>query len=323
LCSNVYKNIIVKLKNDMNKHFFFIVMTALFAAVFTSCDKDEVTKKTSAEVQKETILTALNKNSDLSEFSAVLNLLYLADIDVAGLTVFAVKNDGMNKSALKVTDDGLNLKRHIVAGKYLKSLLINGQKLVALDGTILTITIMGDRVYVNGVELGDEIQAGNSIVYIVGKAIPTSANTAQYSFIVYTCNAAWSPDNPIPYHATANATVSLRDELGRGLGSYTTDNDGKLTLILVEGDYSYQVTKGNASNISKEGFLIVGIFTSQEEIYNSPFQPQAVLGGLKFADINWDGIINNADKHADGYVWLQSSQNVYIATTDFAPTYKP
>jgi hypothetical protein len=127
------------------------------------------------------------------------------------------------------------------------------------------------------------------------------------------------------------ATVSLRDDLGHRW-SYTTDNDGKLTLLLVEGDYYYQVTKGNASNISKDGFIIAGIFTSQEEVDNSldtqlqlaPYQSSAVIGGLKFVDYNADVRIDDDDKPTDGYIWLWLSQNnIYIAASDFAPTYKP
>ena len=156
---------------------------------------------------------------------------------------------------------------------------------------------------------------------------PTSATT-QYSFTVYACNAAWSPDNPVPYNTVADAIVSLRDESGHER-SYTTDNDGKLTLTLVEGNYFYQVTKGNASNISKDGFLIAGIFTSQEEISTWAQQPSAVIGGLKFTDINNDQRINNDDKLVDRYFsvnqyfWYHPSLNVYIASADFAPTYDP
>ena len=132
------------------------------------------------------------------------------------------------------------------------------------------------------------------------------------------------PDNPVPYHDVAEATVSLRDESGNELGSYTTDNYGKLVLTLIKGVYYYQVTKGFASNISKDGFTIAGIYTSQEEIMNYfPFQPHAILEGLKFVDYNADGRINVVDKPTAGYVFLWPSQDVYIASADFAPSYNP
>ena len=313
----------------MKRVFFPIFTTSvLMLILFTSCDDKEENKLTPAEKQKEAIVTSLGNNSDLSEFTDLLNDLNFSDVKTDELTVFAIKNSGMNKFA----EDGINIRRHIVAGKYVNSSFTNGQKLTALDGTVLTIIIMGERIYINGVELVDKIQISNSIAYIVERAIPTFTNTAQYSFMIYECNAAWTPNNPIPYHVVVNATVSLRDELGQGLGSYITDNDGKLILTLLEGNYFFQVRKGNASNISKDGFIIAGIFTSQEEVDNSlgipqlsqvPHQSSAIIGGLKFVDYNGDARIDNDDKPDNGYVFLWSTQNVYIATSDFAPTYKP
>ena len=317
----------------MNKHFFSVILiTALFAAILTSCDKKEDDlKPTSSGAQRDALVASLSKYDELSEFVALLKELYVDDINVEGFTVFAVENEGMNESI----EEGINMKRHMLARNHSKSSLTNGQQLVALDGTVLKIIIMGGRVYVNGVELGDEIQVGNSVAYIVGKPITTAFNIAQYSFSVYECNSAWSPDNNVPYLAGSSAIVNLRDDQGRELDTYTTDTNENLTVTLVDGAYYYKVTKGTASNISEDGFIIVGIFTSQEEILNSPFQTSAVVGGLKFADLNWDGIINDGDKPWTwnefwlpppppyGFLWLQSSQDVYIAAADFAPTYKP
>ena len=315
----------------MNKTVFsFILSTALFAAVLTSCEKKEDSSKSSG-AQRNALVSTLNKHDDLSKFVALLKELYVDDIKVEGFTVFAVTNEGMDKSI----EEGINLKRHMVASKYLKSSLTNGQQIVALDGTVLKIITMGGRVYVNGVELGDEIHASNSVAYIVEKPITVAFNTAQYSFSVYECNAAWSPNNNVPYLAVSGAVINLRDSQGRELDTHTTDTNGNLTITLVDGKYFYKVTKGTASIISKDGFIIAGMFTSQEEILNSPFQTSAVVGGLKFADLNWDGRINDDDKPWTwnepwlpppppyGFIWLQTSQVVYIAAADFAPTYKP
>jgi len=78
----------------------------------------------------------------------------------------------------------------------------------------------------------------------------------------------------------------------------------------------------NASNISKEGFLIAGIFTSQQETNNHAQQSSAVLGGLKFVNWNGDTRINNGDKPENRLVPLQPSQDVYIAAADFTPSYQ-
>ena len=127
-----------------------------------------------AEKQKEEVLAALGENSDLSDFAEALEELDFFDVDAAELTIFAVENGGMTQSAVKSTDDDFNIKRHVVKGKHAKSSLTDGQQLTALDGSTLTIKIEGGKVYVNGVELGEAITAGNSIVFIVDKAIPTT-----------------------------------------------------------------------------------------------------------------------------------------------------
>ena len=321
------------------KRFFvnqLVIAAIAVSAALTSCD-DKEDKLTPAEVQKEAIVSALENNSELSEFATALIALNFSGIEAEELTVFAVKNGGMSKSksALMATgDDDFDVKRHVVKGKYSKSSLTDGRILEALDGSSLTISVKDVKTYINGVELGSETTVGNSILFVVEKAIPATApyipETENYSFTVYECNAAWSPDNNIPYLAASSAVVIVIDSLGRELDTYTTNASGKLTITLEKARYSYRVTKVNASNISNEGFLIIGIFTEQEEldIINSsgiqyPAQSPAVLGGLKFADLNGDGRLNNDDKPAGGIVSLLSSQDVYIAAADFAPTYKP
>jgi len=309
----------------MNKQFFsFIVSVALFAAVLTSCEKKEVDPDlTPSEVQKDAIIAELSKNKNLSEFVELLKTLDAADIDADKLTVFAVSNAGMSKSSLKSTaEDGVVLKRHIVEGQYSQTTLTDSLQITALDGTVLLITIIDGVYYVNGIEIGTEIPADNSIAYIVDMALRAKP-VQRYDFNVYECNPAWSPANNVPYLLVSEAVISIRDELGSELGPFTTDDGGIFNITLERGTYFYKVTKGNASNISKDGFLIAGIITSEFEIDTIPKPFPTVLGGLLFADLNGDRVINDADKPVDGYVRLQSNQSVYIAPADFAPTYRP
>lgn len=150
-----------------------------------------------------------------------------------------------------------------------------------------------------------------------------------YSFTVYECSEMFLAFGE-PYYPASGATVSVRDKSGNAVGQYTTDDDGKLIIILEDREYYYQVTKGNASNIFN-GFLIAGIFQSEDEALSSPHQPSQIntptgpvrAGGLKFADLNGDGIINSDDRPVGGYVALSSSQDVYIAAANFAPNYGP
>ena len=158
------------------KFFTFIAIFSLCAAVFTFCDSDNEPKSSPSEVQKEAVLAALGNKSDLSAFVEALKDLDFSDVDADELTIFAVQNSALPKSALKSTDnDGFIIERHVVKGKHVKSSLTEGKKLTALDGSTLTIKVEGGKIYVNGVELGEEILAGESVVFIVNKIIPASA----------------------------------------------------------------------------------------------------------------------------------------------------
>ena len=308
----------------MDKQFFsLIVATALFAAVLTSCEqKKEVDPElTPSEVQKDAIIAELSKNNNLSEFVELLKTLDITDINAEKLTIFAVSNAGMSKSSLKSTeDDGVVLRRHVVEGQYLPSTLTDSVQITALDGTILLITIIDGVYYANGIEIGTDIPADNSIAYIIDMAL-RARPVQRYCFNVYECNSSWTPANSVPYLPVSDAVISVRDELGSELGPFTTNESGIFDIMLERGTYFYKVTKGDASNISKEGFLIAGIFTEEGSALDTI--QYAVSGGLRFADLNGDRIINDADKPVDGYVLMQSNQSVYIAPADFSPTYQP
>ena len=306
----------------MNKHFFSFVFAALFAAVLTSCEqKEDNPKSTPSEVQRDAIIAELSKNNNLSEFVELLKALDIAGVNAEEFTIFAVSNAGMSKSSLKSTaDDGIVLKRHIVEGQYSQSMLTDSLQITALDGTILLLTIIDGVYYVNGIEIGTEIPADNSIAYIIDMALRAKP-IQRYSFSVYECNSQWSPANGVPYLPALNAVISVRDELGSELGPFTTNEAGMIDIMLERGNYFYKVTKGNASNISKDGFLINGIFTDEGSALDTI--SYAVPGGLIFADLNGDRIINDADKPIGGYTRMQSYQSVYIAIPNFAPIYQP
>ena len=167
-------------KKNMKRVIVNFLAGAFLAAALISCDKDNDPKQASAEAQKEEVLAALAENSNLSEFAEALEKVDFSNVKADALTVFAVENDGMTKSSLKAADNDFNIKRHIVKGKHEKSSLTDGSTLAALDGSTLTIKIEGGKIYINGVELGKEIQAGNSVAYIVEKAIPASNSNGGY-----------------------------------------------------------------------------------------------------------------------------------------------
>ena len=114
-------------------------------------------------MQQEAIITELAKNSKLSEFAAEFEKIDFANVKADIFIVFAVKNNGINKPDLgKKGDDGFDIMRHVVEGKYTKQSLTDGQILTALGGIDLTITINEGAVYINDVALGEEITVDNS-----------------------------------------------------------------------------------------------------------------------------------------------------------------
>jgi hypothetical protein len=144
-------------------------------------------------------------------------------------------------------------------------------------------------------------------------------------FEVYSCNAQWSPQNNAPYLAAEGAEIKVYKG-AEEIGIYRAET----AVELEPGEYTYSVTKGNETNVPGNalGFVIAGIFTSQEEIDSLPFQSGAQLGGLKFIDMNGDGIINNDDRVENGRAYLRVDADnaemritVYIAPLNFMPDY--
>jgi hypothetical protein len=108
----------------------------------------------------------------------------LAGVKAAELTVFAATNDAYGNSALRSAEEEtgceyVEIDRHIVEGKYTRSELTDSLFLTALDGTRLLVTRMGERIYINGVELVDAIPVGDHMVYIVENAICTEPQTPE------------------------------------------------------------------------------------------------------------------------------------------------
>ena len=308
----------------MKKYLNFLIVAALyFVAALTSCkEKEENPELNPSEEQKDAIIAELSKNNNLSEFVELLKTLDIADIDTKEYTIFAISNTGMSNSSSKSSvDNGVVLKRHIVEGQFSLPMPNDSLQITALDGTILSIFVIDGVYYVNGIEIGTEIPADNGIAYIIDMALRAKP-VQRYCFNVYECNPLWSPDNNVPYFLADKATISVRDELGSELGQFATNETGIFDIILEKGNYFYKVTKGNASNISKDGFLITGIYTYEGSALDTIPNLSGVPGGLIFADLNYDGIFNDADKPNDGYVRLQSIQSVYIADADFEPTYQ-
>jgi hypothetical protein len=141
------------------------------------------------------------------------------------------------------------------------------------------------------------------------------------TFNVFHCitNGEVAPQNNVQYLKVDGAEIKIFN--GSSLtGVYTTDAEGKAIVALEEGEYNYTVTKGNEKNILG-GYLIAGIFSTVEETNNFPEQSNTTLGGLKFKDMNGDGVIDDQDKieNAPLRVVTDASVEVYVAYDALSP----
>ncbi|OCX50349.1 hypothetical protein BEL04_21415 [Mucilaginibacter sp. PPCGB 2223] len=102
--------------------------------------------------------------------------------------------------------------------------------------------------------------------------------------------------------ATGSATICLYRNMTDVNNSFplytqtTIDNNSVDITVDYLSQYYVVVTKGPAKNYYS-GYIPVGLFQSQTDINNSATQnPAGTVGGVKFRDINGDGVINNSDK---------------------------
>ena len=244
----------------MNKCFFsLILMVALIATVVTSCDKDnKPPEPTTAEVERDAIVTRLNNESELSEFVDALQGLNLSNVQAEELTIFAVNNAGLGKSALKSTgNEELVLQRHVVEGKYLRAELTDSLRMSALDGSTLLVVILDGQIYINGVALGRDISVGNSIAFVVGAAFPTNSpqlgpvtgvgldsdsialQAGSKTMLIATVMPGFAADRSVTWSSNADsiATVSPTGEVeafrpGKAIITVTT-NDGGFTASCI------------------------------------------------------------------------------------------
>jgi hypothetical protein len=98
-----------------------------------------------------------------------------------------------------------------------------------------------------------------------------------------------------------------------------SDENGIVDFYDIEaGNYLLIATKDDLSNL-KNGLVINGVFmNAQDTIYTSdvPYQENVEIGGLKYKDMNKDGIINNLDLVEGDYVQIERSKllkkDIYI-----------
>ena len=97
----------------------------------------------------------------------------------------------------------------------------------------------------------------------------------------------------------------------------TTDNNGEAQVMVPvpidnDGDgffdenspnFLITIEKGTKSNF-KDGFSIDGVFTCASDL-DFAAQEGATLGGIQYADVNGDGVINSSDLTGFAYIFLK------------------
>jgi len=252
----------------MNRRFFSMTIAlAVLLVVITSCDGVDKSDKSPIEVQKEAVLSALSKNSNLSEYAAKLKDFDFSEIQADKFTFFAVTNDGMRKLASSSPEsDGISIKNSIVAGKYGKSALRNVSQLQSLDGSTLPIIEIAAcrQIYINSVEIGEEISVGNSTVYIVEKMIPSrilnSADDGHEKVqLLQTVNYGSGDSHHYEYDDQNRITKIIRYSCSNiETESFTYDGDNLVRHILVSHGYfsivsDYEIS-GNKITMTRKGY---------------------------------------------------------------------
>lgn len=149
--------------------------------------------------------------------------------------------------------------------------------------------------------------------------------SAKLSLEVYEYTAVSKADVTVNKAPVAQAEINIYSKSGEQYNLIKTLKTNDTGIAEYEGESNttvyYEVKKGNSTNLYN-GYIVTGIFESEEDIANSAHQDADTQpGDLKFKDINGDGVINNDDKITEKYLSETlgttntiSKITVYIAT---------
>jgi len=309
--------------------------TLMLATIFLgmSCsDKDYYeTPPTPAEQQIQDVIKELEKVEGVSEFVQALKeagTTITTNLEEERLTVFAPKS----YSKTRAGDD--ILKRHIVKGaKDIKNFSGDTLKLEALSGEKLYVVKTDDGdVLINGIPLAqnNRITAGNSYIYIVPENLPAEEvflePKYEVRFNVLECNTNFSAENNAETFPSKNALIRIykKNDIGEYNVIDSVKTDAKGHALLRHNytfDLYYQVEK-ESMYMKLDGYIPVGVFTSQTEIDAAPVYNTGTSldklkpGALKLADVNGDMVINESDRLTSDYFQVDRDVDeviVYLA----------
>jgi hypothetical protein len=125
----------------------------------------------------------------------------------------------------------------------------------------------------------------------------------------------WTPENTsadFESNATVKVYKTKNSDSDKPIFEKQTNENGEVEfelspyefyLFLVEKEFLSNIIDTEIKNNLTIGFLIDGIFQSQEEIDSSP-QPNAIPGDPRLTDINADGLVDANDKVPGTTVYL-------------------
>lgn len=296
----------------LSKIFFFFLLS-FFIYSCSDSDNDITPGENNKEAEKQIndVIDVIADDSDLSSFKNALEKVDASKFTETQFTFLAYKNKqtASLRSANSSQDD--ETLRHIVGGYHTFDALKKLQYIVALskDTLFIKYSEADNSIFLNGILLGKSKVAGKSIVFVVDSVIPQALDTSkvneiEYKFRVKKVNTRWSESNKSETLGNIkNATVTIYEN-DKAIKELKSDADGIVSFQYKKNASLQYVVKTDSLSMFYNGYLIKGLFTTQEEINQHPickeFEP--VIGALKFADINGDGKIDNADKSDKGLI---------------------
>lgn len=302
---------------NLTKLFLFC---SLFFFVYSCSDNKEDpnppedidTPNLEAEKQIDEVIDIINTDKELSTFKEALEKVDAKKFTDKEFTILAYKNkqearslsvkaQAIQKNTLQEDTETL---RHIIGGHHTFDALKKLKHIVALSKDTLYIKYSEteNTISINGVQLGKSMTAGKSIVFVTDSIIPQAKDTAvveeyEYLFKVININPNWgkpSFSEGLDFVKGATVTIFQDDKIIKEL---KTDQDGVARFIYnVDNNLDY-IVKTDTSSMLYQGYLVEGLFMSQEQIDTAPVHKEfkAVLGGLRLADSNGDGLVDSDD----------------------------
>jgi hypothetical protein len=140
----------------------------------------------------------------------------------------------------------------------------------------------------------------------------------EYKIVLRILDAtSWTLENQT-LSIVPNAVIKLyttQSSFDNNIPDFTTTSDANGMVLLsnlpIQNQYNYFliVEKTDLRNI-KDGYIICGVFNNQEDISTWPTQAGAYVGGLKYNDVNGDGIINSDDRTWHDLISVTGDQTV-------------